>query len=74
MFLDIAMPGINGLEVLKAVKELDPTIPVIMITASTDTALTGEAIKQGAFSYLPKPFDVRYLDHLVAAALSSRSR
>jgi DNA-binding NtrC family response regulator len=74
MFLDIAMPGINGLDVLKAVKELDPAIPVIMITASTDTALTGEAIKQGAFSYLPKPFDVRYLDHLVAAALSSRTR
>jgi DNA-binding NtrC family response regulator len=71
VFLDIAMPGIGGVDVLKALKELAPAIPVIMITATADHALTAEAIKRGAFSYFPKPFDLRYLDHLVAAALGS---
>jgi len=70
ILLDIAMPGSNGVDVLKAVKELDPTIAVIMITANADNALAAEAIKSGAFSYFPKPFDLRYLDHLAAAALS----
>src|SRR6267143_6680102 len=68
IFLDIAMPGINGMDVLKAVKELDPTIPVITITANADTSLAAEVIKHGAFSYLPKPFDLRYLEHLAATA------
>ena len=70
IFLDIAMPGINGMDVLKAVRQLDPTIPIIMITANADNALAAEVIKRGAFSYLPKPFDLKYLDHLAALALS----
>jgi two-component system NtrC family response regulator/two-component system nitrogen regulation response regulator GlnG len=73
IFLDINMPGINGVDVLKSVKELDATIPVLMVTANADNALAAEAIKRGAFSYVPKPFDLKYLDHLVAAALSSRA-
>jgi DNA-binding NtrC family response regulator len=73
IFLDINMPGINGVDVLKSVKELDATIPVLMITANADNALAAEAIKRGAFSYVPKPFDLKYLNHLVAAALSSRA-
>lgn len=73
IFLDINMPGINGVDVLKSVKELDATIPVLMITANADNALAAEAIKRGAFSYVPKPFDLKYLNHLVAAALSRRT-
>jgi DNA-binding NtrC family response regulator len=64
------MPGINGMDVLKAMKQLDPTIPVIAITAKANTSLAAEAIKCGAFSYFPKPFDLRYLEHLAASALS----
>jgi DNA-binding NtrC family response regulator len=70
IFLDINLPGINGVEVLKAVKQLDATIPVVMITANDDNALAAEAIRHGAFSYVPKPLDLRYMDHLLAAALS----
>ena len=70
VFLDFATPGISGVDVLKALKEIDSTIPVVMITASPDNAIAAEAIKHGAFSYFPKPFDLRYLDHLAAAALS----
>jgi DNA-binding NtrC family response regulator len=73
IFLDINMPGINGVDVLKSVKELDATIPVLMVTANADNALAAEAIKRGAFSYVPKPFDLKYLNHLVAAALSART-
>ena len=73
IFLDINMPGINGVDVLKSVKELDATIPVLMITANADNTLAAEAIKRGAFSYVPKPFDMKYLNHLVAAALSRRA-
>jgi len=73
IFLDINMPGINGVDVLKSVKEIDATIPVLMVTANADNALAAEAIKRGAFSYVPKPFDLKYLNHLVAAALSSRA-
>ncbi|NTW99253.1 MAG: sigma-54-dependent Fis family transcriptional regulator [Geobacteraceae bacterium] len=53
---DLKMPGMNGIEVLKAVKTLQPDIPVILITgyASIDTAV--EAIKNGASDYISKPF------------------
>jgi DNA-binding NtrC family response regulator len=73
IFLDINMPGINGVDVLKSVKEIDASIPVLMVTANADNALAAEAIKRGAFSYVPKPFDLKYLNHLVAAALSGRA-
>jgi DNA-binding NtrC family response regulator len=69
IFLDVAMAGINGVDLLKAVKQLDPTIPVIALTAKKDTAIAAEVLKHGAFSYFPKPFDLRYLDHIAASAL-----
>jgi DNA-binding NtrC family response regulator len=69
ILLDIRMPGLSGVDVLKAVKQIDPTLPVIVITANADVDVAAEAITQGAFSYVPKPFDFEYLDHLVALAL-----
>src|SRR3989440_7217218 len=69
IFLDIAMAGINGLDVLKAMKQLDPTIPVIAITKKADTPLPGEALKCGAVSYFPKPFELRNPQHLAAPPL-----
>jgi DNA-binding NtrC family response regulator len=74
ILLDYAMPGINGVDVLKAVKEIDASIPVIMITANPENAIAAEALRRGAFSFFPKPFDLRYLDHLTAAALRGPTR
>ena len=70
VFLDINMPGTNGVEALTLIKQIDETIPVIMATANTDNGLAAESITRGAFSYIPKPFNLKYLDHLIAAAWS----
>lgn len=67
MLLDINMPRMNGVEVLKDVKKIDESIAVIMVTANEQVALAADALKSGAFGYVPKPFDFRYLDHMVAS-------
>jgi DNA-binding NtrC family response regulator len=67
VLLDINMPRMNGVEVLRDIKQIDETIAVIMVTANEQISLAAEALKSGAFGYVPKPFDFRYLDHMVAA-------
>jgi len=67
VLLDISMPGMSGLEVLKRIRLADASIPVIMVTAAPHQA-TSEALRNGAFAYIPKPFDFRYIDHLVRLA------
>ena len=77
MLLDINMPRMNGVEVLKDVKKIDESIAVIMVTANEQVSLAADALKSGAFGYVPKPFDFRYLDHMVATifdALAPRRR
>ena len=71
VLLDRRMPDLSGVDVLKAVHTIDPKIPVIIITANEDAHLAAEAIAEGAFSYVPKPFDFESLDHLVAIALGT---
>jgi len=69
---DLKMPGMNGIEVLKAVKALQPDIPVIIITgyASVDTAV--EAMRSGASDYISKPFAPDLLLEKVHNALRQR--
>ena len=69
---DLKMPGMNGIEVLKAIKILQPEVPVIMITgfSTIDTAV--EAMKNGAFDYISKPFTPEQLTEKIAAALEQR--
>jgi len=77
VMLDINMPRMNGVEVLKDVKKIDESIAVIMVTANEQVSLAADALKSGAFGYVPKPFDFRYLDHMVATifdALAPRRR
>ncbi len=65
---DIRMPGISGLELLAALKEKNPELPVIMITAfaSPDDAVT--AMKNGAFDYITKPFNVDEIKSVIESA------
>ncbi len=69
---DIQMPEMSGMELLAQVKEQDPEMPVVMITAfgSTDTAV--EAMKLGASDYLQKPFKLDEVKLIIAKALEER--
>jgi two-component system response regulator (stage 0 sporulation protein F) len=69
VLLDVRMPGMDGLEVLRRVRQSDQGLAVIMVTANEDLALARETLKIGAFDYVAKPFDFQYLDRVVAAAL-----
>ncbi|MCL6639918.1 MAG: response regulator [Candidatus Rokubacteria bacterium] len=69
VLLDVRMPGLDGVEVLKRLREVDGELPVIMITANEDVALARSMLSIGAFDYVSKPFDFRYLDRVVTAAL-----
>ncbi len=70
---DIKMPKLDGIEILKIVKEVDPDVPVILMTgfASLETAL--EAIARGAYDYLLKPVEFTYLELAVKRALEKRN-
>jgi len=69
VFLDIKMPGMDGIETLKEIKKRKPSLPVIMITAyaTVDTAI--EAMKIGASDYIRKPFDMEELEKSILAAI-----
>jgi DNA-binding response OmpR family regulator len=69
VLLDIRMPGMDGVEVLRRLRQRDEDVPVIMVTGNEDVALAREALKLGAFDYVAKPFDFRYLERTVVAAL-----
>ena len=70
VLLDVRMPGIDGVEVLRRIRAFDAALPVIMVTANEDVALARETLKIGAFDYVAKPFDFAYLDRTVAAGLA----
>lgn len=59
VYLDIRMPGMNGIEALKRIKEIDPAIEIIMVTAVNEVGSAGTAIKLGAKDYIVKPFDIK---------------
>lgn len=58
VLLDMKMPGIDGIEVLKRLKKEWPDLPVIMMTAYGEIELTEDALKIGAVKYFTKPFDI----------------
>jgi CheY-like chemotaxis protein len=74
VFLDINMPVMNGVEVLKRLRQADPAVPVIMVTANSDVMIAEECLKAGAFGYVPKPFNLVYMDHMAAAATDTPAR
>ncbi len=66
---DIRMPGMDGLELLRKIRERDHTISVILITGYGTIEMAVKAMKEGAYDFLPKPFDKDHLRHLVERAL-----
>ncbi|MCX8022131.1 MAG: sigma-54 dependent transcriptional regulator [Syntrophorhabdaceae bacterium] len=70
---DVKMPGMNGIDFLKLVKEKQPFLPVILITAYGTIQDAVHVIKEGAFDYIQKPFDSEALYSVVKRALKGDS-
>lgn len=73
VIVDLKMPGIDGMELLRLIKETNPEIIIIMITGYSTVESAVEAMKSGAFDYIPKPFTPDELSIRVEKALEKRS-
>lgn len=71
VLLDMAMPEMDGLETLKRIAALYPNLPVIMVTVNADIETTSKVLQAGAADYVPKPFDLDYLDQAVSIQISA---
>ena len=71
---DIRMPGSSGLELLQALRERYPNLPVIIMTAYSDLESAVSSFQGGAFEYLPKPFDINHAVELIRRALEQSQR
>ena len=69
---DLRLPNRSGLEILKIQKETDATIPVLLMTAFGTIEEAVEAMKQGAFDFVPKPIDISHLLLLINRAVEQR--
>ena len=69
---DLRMPGMDGLEVLRTIRRIDPDALVILFTAFATVETAVEAVKEGAFDYIPKPFSADQLQLVIERALTPR--
>ena len=69
---DIRMPEISGTELLAMIRDLDPDIPVILMTAYVELEIAIDAIRKGAFDFLIKPFKPDYLQHAIKRGVEFR--
>jgi len=69
VLLDIRMPGMDGIMVMKKIRELDESIKVVMVTSAQEEYIMKEAMNAGASDYLVKPFDLENLDALISSLL-----
>jgi len=74
MLLDIRMPGMEGIEVLKRIREFDKDVGVIMVTAVKEEETGKEALKAGADEYITKPIDFNYLETSILVDLIMRKK
>jgi two-component system response regulator FixJ len=71
---DIRMPGMSGMELQQELKKRGSAVPVILITGHGDIAMAVQAIKQGAFDFIEKPFDDERLIESISLAIESGHR
>ena len=78
VIMDVRMPGMSGLEAFRAMREIEPKLPVIIMTAFGTTETAIEATKMGAFDYVLKPFEIpdilRQIEQALEAGRFMRSR
>jgi DNA-binding response OmpR family regulator len=71
VLLDMHMPELDGLETLKHVAAHSPGLPVIMVTVNEDVETTSQMLQAGAADYVPKPFNLDYLEQAINIQLSA---
>jgi len=72
IFMDIKMPGINGVQTFREIKKINPRAAVIMMTAYSVEELVREALDEGAHAVVYKPFDIEKIASITESALSPR--
>ena len=73
VLLDMHMPELDGLETLKRIAARAPSLPVIMVTVNDDVETTARLLQLGAADYVPKPFNLDYLEQAINIQLSATS-
>ena len=71
---DIKMPGLSGLDLLRAVKGKQPSTPVVLITGNPSVNSAVFGLRHGAYDYLPKPFSIREIQELLARIRADRQK
>jgi two-component system, NtrC family, response regulator AtoC len=71
ILLDIMLPGLDGLETLKRIKQYDENLPVIILSAQGSIEVAVEALRYGAFDYFPKPIDQQRLEPAIKNAIKN---
>jgi len=74
IFMDIKMPGINGVQTFREIKKLDPEASVIMMTAYSVEDLVQEALDEGAYTIVHKPFDIDRVIAIIEELLRTKTR
>ncbi|WP_279480012.1 sigma-54 dependent transcriptional regulator [Aureimonas sp. SK2] len=69
---DIRMPGMDGLDLFRAVRRLDPDLPVILVTGHGDIAMAVDALREGAYDFIAKPYATDRLMQSIARAAEKR--
>ncbi|HWR11651.1 MAG TPA: sigma-54 dependent transcriptional regulator [Rectinemataceae bacterium] len=70
VLLDVSMPGLDGMEVLRKIREIDDDLPVVLITGHANIRQSVAAMKDGAYDYIAKPFDNKEVARVTLRALS----
>jgi CheY-like chemotaxis protein len=71
IFMDVRMPGIDGVEANRRIKEISPDLVVVMVTAFAGQGLIEQALQEGAYAVLYKPFDFRQLTEIVQTVMKT---
>ncbi len=72
VILDLVLPGMGGLDVLRQLKQALPRVPVVMFSGHAHTRTVVEAMRRGASDFLPKPFELEELDLVLQSVLGVR--